>query len=87
LDIEKIGEHDWYQEGAEYLLKNQQRDGIWNQATDDRFGEGAVVDTCFAILFLKKATPVLRTKIVKTGGDDAKEEGKDKPEEKDKGKE
>jgi hypothetical protein len=39
--------HDWYDEEAEYLLKNQRDDGSWN---------GDVDDTCFAILFLRRAT-------------------------------
>ncbi len=42
---ETIGTHKWYREGAEYLLQNQSGGG-W----------GNVKDTCFAILFLKRAT-------------------------------
>jgi len=44
---EIIGEHRWYREGADQLLKDQKGDGSWG---------GAVTDTCFAILFLKRAT-------------------------------
>jgi hypothetical protein len=45
----KIGGKDWYRWGAEVLLANQMEDGSWN-------GEHqGVVDTCFALLFLKKA--------------------------------
>ena len=43
---ETIGSHKWYREGAEYLLAEQDKDGKWKDA----------VDTCFAILFLKRAT-------------------------------
>jgi hypothetical protein len=43
---EQIGSHKWYREGADYLLANQSGDGRWND----------VVDTCFAILFLRRAT-------------------------------
>ena len=43
---EHIGPHKWYRTGAEYLLKEQDAGGGWNNA----------VDTCFAILFLKRAT-------------------------------
>ncbi len=50
---ETIGDHKWYREGAEYLLAEQSKDGKWNDA----------VDTCFAILFLKRAT----RKLVATG--------------------
>ncbi len=46
---EKIGSHDWYQEGAKFLLDKQGANGAWN----------AEWDTCFAILFLKKATKPL----------------------------
>jgi hypothetical protein len=43
---EIIGPHKWYRTGAEYLLAQQGADGKWND----------VVDTCFAILFLRRAT-------------------------------
>jgi hypothetical protein len=52
---ETIGSHKWYREGAEYLLAQQAGDGHWND----------VVDTCFAILFLRRATRPLG---VATGG-------------------
>ena len=43
---ETIGSHKWYREGAKVLLQNQGADGKWVNT----------VDTCFAILFLKRAT-------------------------------
>ena len=43
---ELIGTHRWYREGAEELLKRQKGGGGW----------GGTVNTCFAILFLKRAT-------------------------------
>ncbi len=51
-----LGERDWYVEGAEHLLATQEDDGSWLcHAEGDRF-----VDTCFSLLFLKRATiPVL----------------------------
>ena len=52
---EKIGDHDWYLEGAKYLLDAQQGDGAWKVSGH----ENATWDTCFAILFLKKATKPL----------------------------
>ncbi len=52
---ERIGTHMWYREGAEYLLAQQDAGGGWNN----------VVDTCFAILFLRRAT---RRLDVATGG-------------------
>jgi hypothetical protein len=43
---ERIGAHLWYRTGAEYLLSKQGANGQWNDT----------VDTCFAILFLRRAT-------------------------------
>ena len=48
-----FGTHDWYKEGALYLLGAQKPDGSW-VADDEK-----VVDTCFAILFLRRATRAL----------------------------
>ena len=46
----RIGGHDWYLEGAAMLLSWQNPDGSW------RGPHGTpVVDTCFALLFLKRA--------------------------------
>jgi prenyltransferase beta subunit len=42
----RIADRDWYREGAEALLAAQKRDGSW----------GNLEDTCFAILFLEKAS-------------------------------
>lgn len=50
---DKFGPHEWYREGALYLLKEQKDNGQWG---------GGEWDTCFAILFLKKATrPLVAT--------------------------
>lgn len=46
---ETFGRHEWYPEGAAVLLKEQGPDGSW----------GSVADTCFAILFLRRATRAL----------------------------
>ena len=48
-DTKLFGNRDWYQEGAKWLLEKQGANGAWN----------AEWDTCFAILFLKKATQPL----------------------------
>lgn len=50
--LETIGGKDWYNWGAEVLLVNQRPDGLW-------FGEygASGADTCFALLFLKRANP------------------------------
>jgi hypothetical protein len=44
---ERIGDHDWYQEGARYLVAAQDPDGSWH---------GDDIDTCWALLFLRRAT-------------------------------
>jgi hypothetical protein len=58
---EKLGSHDWYSEGALYLLKIQNAEGFWGRApaakADDK-GK-STQDTCFAILFLRRATRAL----------------------------
>jgi hypothetical protein len=50
-----IGEHDWYREGAAFLVHAQKTDGTW--------GSG-LVDTAFAVLFLAKGhKPLLIQKL------------------------
>ncbi len=53
---EKIGPHAWYPVGANYLLKQQRGDGTWVNGTQHSKGNRIVWDTCFAILFLSRAT-------------------------------
>jgi hypothetical protein len=48
--LQTVGKKDWYTWGSEVLLANQQPDGSWQGA----FGRGGA-DTCFALLFLKRA--------------------------------
>lgn len=43
----RLAGRDWYAEGAERLLARQAADGAWS---------GATVQTCFALLFLSRAT-------------------------------
>ncbi len=47
-----IGDHDWYREGAEYLLDRQHPNGGW---------PGGFLDTSFALLFLKRSTTPVAT--------------------------
>ena len=49
LDLKTIGGKDWYAWGADVLLANQAQDGSWQGDYP------ATVDTCFALLFLKRA--------------------------------
>ena len=51
-----IGEHDWYLEGARYLVAKQQGDGRWSTGALGEYEASDVLDTAWAILFLKKAT-------------------------------
>jgi len=53
LDLPAIGKHEWYPEGANKLLEDQKGDGSW-VAGGGR--SNSTWDTCYAILFLKKAT-------------------------------
>jgi hypothetical protein len=46
-----LGEHPWYLEGAKELIKRQKAGGDW----------GGEDDTCFAVLFLRRATRVVTT--------------------------
>lgn len=55
---EKFGEHEWYPEGAKELIRIQNADGSWKEPSS----EGDIWATCFAILFLKRATqPLIKT--------------------------
>ncbi len=60
--IRHYGKIDWYEDGAELLMYDQADDGSWPQALP-------VVETCFAILFLKRATTRMRVPVItSTGG-------------------
>jgi hypothetical protein len=52
--LDAIGGRDWYALGAEWLVADQHHDGAWGRGIED---------TCFALLFLRRATL--------TSGDDA----------------
>jgi hypothetical protein len=47
---EQIGSHFWYAKGLQALIEAQKPDGSWR---------GELKDTCFGILFLRKATRAL----------------------------
>lgn len=55
LETEEFGSNLWYPVGAKFLLEKQEASGSWNQ--------GRIDDTCFAILFLRRATKPLRAKV------------------------
>lgn len=56
LAAEKFGDHDWYAEGADYLLKTQRPTGEWigEQGEFMNYEKNDVLDTCLAILFLRR---------------------------------
>jgi len=65
-----IGQHDWYREGAEWLIKEQDDlSGFWKGAG---LGENdPQVGTCFALLFLSKGRrPVVAAKLKHLPQDD-----------------
>ncbi len=55
LDMPQIGNRDWYAEGAKVLLAEQRADGVWNVG-DKYMHHLPAWDTCYAILFLRRAT-------------------------------
>ncbi len=50
MNVQTIANHDWYREGATYLVTSQAKNGSWNSTT------GEIASTAFGILFLTKAT-------------------------------
>ncbi|HVE43004.1 MAG TPA: hypothetical protein VNM14_24205 [Planctomycetota bacterium] len=53
---EKIGDHFWYAEGANALIAAQHEDGSWGKDTE---WFNTTWDTCFSVLFLRRATRAL----------------------------
>jgi hypothetical protein len=63
-----FGDHDWYREGCEYLVRRQDPQGAWHGSS---FEEYPVLATSFAILFLSKGrTPIMMSKLVHGPGED-----------------
>jgi hypothetical protein len=54
--LREIGKVDWYTWGSDILVKNQDEDGSWYGR--DFHGSDATVDTCLALLFLKRVNLV-----------------------------
>jgi hypothetical protein len=59
FDTPVIGAKDWYFEGATWLLAQQAPNGAWDGNKLFPNPSTPPYDTCFAILFLKKATRAL----------------------------
>jgi hypothetical protein len=51
-ETEWFGDKPWYPEGASWLLGHQNKDGSWGDGDDAK----RCRDTCWAILFLRRAT-------------------------------
>jgi hypothetical protein len=58
-DLKRIGDIDWYPWGARYLVERQAGNGSW---TGGAYTAGGV-DTCFALLFLKRANVAYDLKL------------------------
>jgi hypothetical protein len=67
LDRKKVGTHLWYSEMGQQLIDRQKPDGSWD--SNSTHEPRQVLDTCFALLFLKRATKGLIPAV--TGGSDA----------------
>ena len=52
-----MGAHDWYYIGANHLLDSQRSGGSWSR-------EDTLLDTCFAILFLKRSSQRTRNPVI-----------------------
>ncbi len=64
--IRHYGKLDWYEEGAELLMYDQAEDGHWPNMQP-------LVDSCFAILFLKRATTGMKVPVITSSGGAAKD--------------
>ncbi|MBA4063024.1 MAG: hypothetical protein C0501_04820 [Isosphaera sp.] len=65
-DVAKLAQKDWYLWGAEILLGHQNpADGSWSEE-GGYHGQHPILNTCFALLFLKRAnlTPDLSRRLV-----------------------
>jgi hypothetical protein len=56
LGLERFGAHEWYAEGADALLAAQQPDGAWRLEDGEFMARERrdVLDTCLAILYLRR---------------------------------
>ncbi|MHC4952721.1 MAG: prenyltransferase/squalene oxidase repeat-containing protein [Planctomycetota bacterium] len=76
-NVDYMGLHDWFAEGAIRIMDDQRPDGSWplrpkrmRPGTGDKRWESDQLDTAFAILFLTRSTPRIKTPAPTiTGGD------------------
>jgi hypothetical protein len=57
--VSLLGGHDWYGEGAAFLLEEQYPDGSWWSSTDHPPSD--LLGTCYALLFLKRSSRAVAT--------------------------
>ncbi|MGN6726396.1 MAG: DUF4159 domain-containing protein [Tepidisphaeraceae bacterium] len=56
--LKYLGTIDWFQAGADMMVKTQRKDGSWAST------QGTQIDTCFALLFLSRGrSPVMMNKL------------------------
>lgn len=81
--VERLGGHDWYAEGAMYLLARQRLDGSWREADWNGAGERGkaenvpeadsdddIINSCFALLFLaRSAKRLVGTRGIDSGSE------------------
>ncbi|MFO0965841.1 MAG: hypothetical protein U0793_09700 [Gemmataceae bacterium] len=60
-DLRFVGETDWYAWGVPYILRGQKEDGSWLA------GHSTTADTCFALLFLRRANVAQDLTVVLQG--------------------
>lgn len=67
--LKYFGEVDWYQKGADFLIKEQKKDGSWYGGSGFI---GTLPDTCFGVIFLARGrAPVVFNKLNWQGGEKA----------------
>ena len=68
-NLSTIGDKDWYRWGAQVLVSNQDTKGHWTGG--GYVGSSSIIDTCMALLFLKRANLVkdLTAKLPFTGAE------------------
>ena len=54
IEMQRVGKHMWYSEMGQQILDKQAENGHWDTGTTHEPQD--VLDTCFALLFLKRAT-------------------------------